>query len=141
MNTIVVEALARGPELKVFEVVRFLRGVGEEAEGDGVVEEGRWVGGFGGFKGGEEDAFAGTQAGVVGTFAGLECLGYQLFVGFIGFVLTKEDGGGEGFEEKAKEFVGDSVGQRERGKVSEPGQGGVPGGLGFSGWAGVVKGK
>jgi hypothetical protein len=34
VNTIVVKALARSPELKVFEVVRFLRGVGEEAEGD-----------------------------------------------------------------------------------------------------------
>ena len=88
MYTIVVEALARGPELKVFEVVRFLGGVGEEAKGYGVVEEGRWVGGFGGFKGSEEDAFVGTQAGVVGTFAGMECLGYQLFVGVIGFVLT-----------------------------------------------------
>ena len=53
MNSIVVEALARGPELKVFEVVGFLRGVGEEAESDRVVEKGRWVGGFGGFKSSE----------------------------------------------------------------------------------------
>jgi hypothetical protein len=39
VDTIVVKALARGPELEVFEVVRFLRGVGEETEGDGVVEK------------------------------------------------------------------------------------------------------
>jgi hypothetical protein len=31
--------LAWGPELKVREVMRFLRWVGEETEGDGVVEE------------------------------------------------------------------------------------------------------
>ena len=39
------------------------------------------------------------------------------------------------------EFVGDSCGQGEWGKVSEPGEGRVPGGLGFCGWAWVVKGK
>jgi hypothetical protein len=86
-------------------------------------------------------AFAGTQAGVVGAFAGLECLGYQLFVGVIGFVLAEEDGGGEGFEEETEKFVGDSFGQGDRGKVSEPGEGGVPGGLGFCGWAGIVEGE
>jgi hypothetical protein len=51
VNAIVVEALAGGPELKVLEVVGFLGGVREEAESDRVVEKGRWVGGFGGFKG------------------------------------------------------------------------------------------
>jgi hypothetical protein len=60
-------------------------------------------------------------------------LGYQFFVGVIGFVLAEEDGGGKSFEEKTEEFVGDSFGQRERGKVSETGEGGVQGVLGFCG--------
>ena len=72
MNAIVVEALARGPELKVFEVMGFLGGVGEKAESDRVVEKGRGVGSFCGFKGSEDDAFARTKARIMGTFAGLE---------------------------------------------------------------------